>query len=380
MTLSVVSNYAANVAHNNLMQSQSAAAEFIAQLSSGSRIVQASDDAASLAIGDKLNAEVSALNQASVNAGQATSVLQIADGAYSQINNILTRMQTLAVQASSGQLSGTQRAQLNTEYTSLTAEIDRISNVTDFNGTQLINGAFTITGAPAASAGVSGIAFRGTFSSGTSNVGTLSYSTTGDVFSLAQGGTTYTGAIAASALTNGTLNSGTVVTLTSSASSNTIDISLNQAFAANATQASSSITLTGTNTTSFSFQIGAGTTTNDQITVSVNGSTSTALGINGTDISTESDAQSANTLVGNAINQLQNFRANIGANESRLNFATSNLATATQNLESAKSSLMDVDVAQATTNLTSKQILVQLGVAELAQANQLPQFLLKLVG
>jgi flagellin len=385
MGLSVLSNYAAQVAHQNLLNSQQAATESIAKLSSGQRIVNASDDPASLAIGSGLQAEVAALNQANVNAGQAVSVLQIADGAYSNINDILVQLKSLAVQAASGQLSGTQRAQINSEYTSLVSEVDRISSVTDFNGTQLINGGFTITAGTGltAAAGVEGITLRGSQTAGNYSA---AYSGTNQTFTVANSGESFTGAIAASALsgsgTSATLTQGTVVTLssTTAGSTNTIDIALDSAFAAGTSVASAAnLTAAGTSSQSFSFQVGAGNTSSDQIGVTLDAASGTALGIENTDVSSISDAQNASTLISNAINQLGTSRATVGAGESRLQFAQNNIATASENLQSAQSNLLDVDVAQEVTNLTSKQILVQLGVSELAQANQLPQALLKLL-
>ncbi|HET6521651.1 MAG TPA: flagellin, partial [Geminicoccaceae bacterium] len=104
MPLNVVSNYAANVAHRNLQMTDSAAARSLAKLSIGQRVVSARDDAASMAVGSRLNAEVQGLKQAVVNAGQANSMLQIADGAMGTVSDILTRMKTLAIQSSSGNL------------------------------------------------------------------------------------------------------------------------------------------------------------------------------------------------------------------------------------------------------------------------------------
>src|SRR3546814_10317875 len=95
----------------------------LAKLSAGTRVISAKDDAASLAIGSRLNLEVNALKQASVNAGQAVSMLQIADGAMGKVQDILTRMKTLSVQASSGQLSTTERGMLDTEYQALLGEV-----------------------------------------------------------------------------------------------------------------------------------------------------------------------------------------------------------------------------------------------------------------
>jgi flagellin len=116
------------------------AASSLGKLSSGSRVPSAKDDAAALAVGSKLKAEVVALAQASNNASQASSLLQIADGALSTVGDILQRMKALATQSSSGQLGNAERSLLNQEFTNLRTEVDRIANVTNFNGTTLLNG------------------------------------------------------------------------------------------------------------------------------------------------------------------------------------------------------------------------------------------------
>ncbi len=149
MALNIITNFAANVAHRNLIASDMAATSSLSKLSAGKRVLAAKDDAASLAIGSRLAAEVAALNQASVNAGQGTSMLQIADGAMAKVSDMLIRMKTLAVQAGSGQLSSTERSMLDTEFQALLNEIDRIADDTEFNGQKLINGSQTLGGTPA---------------------------------------------------------------------------------------------------------------------------------------------------------------------------------------------------------------------------------------
>lgn len=140
MALNIISNFAANVAQRNLANTDMDVTASLTKLSSGTRVVSAKDDAASLAIGSRLRAEVEALSQASVNAGQAGSLLQIADGALSTTADILVRMKSLAVQSSSGQLADSERAVLDSEFQALRSEIDRISNDTEFNGKKLISG------------------------------------------------------------------------------------------------------------------------------------------------------------------------------------------------------------------------------------------------
>lgn len=386
MALNLISNYAAQVAQRNLAMSDAAATDSLAKLSSGTRVLSAKDDAASLAVGSRLAAEVAGLKQASVNAGQAVSMLQIADGAMAQVNDVLTRMKSLAVQAGSGQLSGTERNMINTEYQSLLSEVDRIAASTDFAGTKLVNGSISVTGQAAAnmaaSNGVDNITFRGDF---TDTKATTSYNSTGGFTVLTGNGSAsdaqFTGTIPSGSNNGTTMSTGAVVTLTNSGTTNKIDIALNQAFNVNSNKAAGSLTLSGSNVTTFSFKVGTGiSSTVDDIAVSVNGVTSSDLGINSTDVTTSSNADTASVKISNAIDDLQTYRANIGASQNRLQFATANLATVTENTEAARSQLMDLDVASEMSKFTSKQILVQAGVSMLAQANQLPQSLIKLFG
>jgi flagellin len=384
MALNLISNYAAQVAQRNLAMSDSAATNSLAKLSAGTRVLSAKDDAASLAVGSRLAAQVAGLKQASVNAGQAVSMLQIADGAMAQVNDVLTRMKSLAVQAGSGQLSGTERHMIDTEYQALLSEVDRIASVTDFAGTSLVNGAITVTGqagaSMAATDGVDGITFRGDF---TDTKATTSYNSTGG-FTVSTGdGTTgdasFTGTIPSGSNDGTSMSAGSVVTLTNAGTTDKIDITLNQAFSVNTNIGSGSLTLAGSNVSTFSFKVGTGvSSTADDISVSVNGIGASALGINATDVTSASNADVASVKLSNAIDDLQTYRANIGASQNRLQFATANLATVTENTEAARSQLLDLDVASEMSSFTSKQILVQAGVSMLAQANQLPQSLIKL--
>ena len=139
MALTIAHNSAANVATRYLDAADRAASRSLARLSSGTRVLSARDDAASLAIGSRLNVEIAAMRQGAVNARQAVSVLQIADGASAKVGDILTRMKTLSVQSGSGQLSTVERGMLDTEFQALKSEINRISRDTQFNGQGLVD-------------------------------------------------------------------------------------------------------------------------------------------------------------------------------------------------------------------------------------------------
>ncbi len=526
MALTILSNFAANVAHRNLVMSDAAATSSLSKLSSGQRVLSARDDAASLAVGSRLRAEVAAMRTARVNAGQAGSMLQIGDGAMATISDILVRMKELAVQASSGQFSSLERGILDSEFQALSSEITRISNDTEFNGTQLIAGAGdTVTEQEGTTGGLAALGFAITFDSNVTTSGDayrLTYDSaggenlslinlnTGDqvtvdvtaaidavlaaratpgtagVDNLVAGesvaiqftslgitvtlddsfvrgtdidtsGTTVLtlGGLTADAITvandsdGGVTNAALTALLASTdfdattglltiniinsavdvafLQSNNIDfgagVSVNSADVDNDDASNVLInivvggetigqitldgvnadgaadgtftvdlgnllfgqsTTTGGSNTSFSFKVGTGNQSYDSLTFTVNAASASALGVLGTDqggligITTANLAETASTAVSAAIDTLNQSRSDVGAAQNRLTFAANNLAISIENAEAARSSMLDLDVAAEITVFTSKQILIQTGVSMLAQANQLPQNLLRL--
>ena len=388
MALNVISNFAANVAHRHLQQSDMEATNSLAKLSAGTRVLSAKDDAASLAIGSRLRAEVSALRQASVNAGQAISMLQIADGAMARVDDILVRMKTLAVQSSSGQLSDTERGMLNQEYTALRAEVDRIADDTEFNGTALLAGSNTfgvgvgtLGTAIEVADGFEQITFSddtGAFASG--NTVQIGYDATADQFTVTNTstGVSYTSDAGVSAPTAGsfqevTINGAGITITLNSLFDDTTDITA---------AAASGFTVAGgtSNTLSLEFKIGTGTDTPDDVTIQLVSAKAQALatGLDTSSVDTKANADIAIGAVNTAIDNLAIARAQLGAAQNRLEFASANIATTMENTEASRSALMDLDVAAEMTRFTSKQILVQSGVSMLAQANQMPQNLLRL--
>ena len=490
MALGIISNFAANVAHRNLVVSDREVTTSLAKLSSGSRVGSAKDDAASLAIGSRLNAEVQAQKQAMVNAGQASSMLQIADGAMAKVNDILVRMKTLAVQSGSGQLATTERTLLDTEFQALLSEIDRIAKDTEFNGVSLINGSTdtsTTLNAQSASnnlietsdgfasikfdSDVAATAFSVAFDATTDNLsvtnlttgvtesvslgstaivqnatqtaafGTLgvtivlneAFDKTTDIKptgSQSQSDTDQLGKIEASSITLTkidasadmiTLNSqqltiqvnaadsavisignfsATDVDLESSTGTKTvalvdsdgvgftISFNVTAIFIDSAGDDSLNIDDLGTvvfgqvtsgTTTSFTFKLGTGNVVDvDDVTLSISAVSVSALSLTGADVLSVGTSNTASTNITAALDTLNTARAGVGASQNRLEFAADNLASTIENSEAARSALMDLDVASEMTVFTSKLILVQAGVAMLAQANQLPQNLLQL--
>lgn len=138
----IATNTSANSALIYLNKNSREQEKSLNKLSSGSRIVRASDDAAGLAVGSKLRADVTVLKQAATNTIQARSVLQTTDGALARVGDILQRMKSLAAQSNSGSVDASSRGFINTEYQALNNEIQAIATTTKFNGTNLVDGAY----------------------------------------------------------------------------------------------------------------------------------------------------------------------------------------------------------------------------------------------
>ena len=143
MALRINYNLASSNAQRGLAASQEAYAQQAEQLSSGLRINRASDDAAGMAVSEKLKNQVRGLNQAQRNAQDGISLIQTAEGGMGEIHSLLARMRELAVQAANDTLTTSDRANLNAEFTQLMTEITRVSNAVTFNGTYLLNNAST---------------------------------------------------------------------------------------------------------------------------------------------------------------------------------------------------------------------------------------------
>jgi flagellin len=140
MALSILTNTASLNAQRNISQTGKALQSNFAKLSTGQRINTAGDDAAGLAISERMKSQIRSMSQAERNSNDGISLLQTAEGAMNENSGILTRMRELAMQSSTGTLTDDDRGALQTEFSQLTSEIDRIADVTEFNGKKLLNG------------------------------------------------------------------------------------------------------------------------------------------------------------------------------------------------------------------------------------------------
>jgi flagellin len=294
-------------------------------------------------------------------------------------------MKSLAVQSGSDHLSSAERSMLDTEYQSLLLEVDRIASDTEFNGIKMVNGSESVQTMPAGLRPVDGVATVSVknFDLGgatTSAAYSLGYASSGKTFTLTDGTTNWIGSIDNSAVTANVTNKGIVVTLSAAGSDAQMSLGISAGFATNANVASTTITIQGNSTTSFTFKVGSGTVAaQDEVSVSLDGIGTSALNLSGSAVTTSTNADLASDAITSAVNTISTSRANIGASQNRMQFAAANIATATENSEAARSDLMDLDMAAEMSRFTSRQILQQAGIAMLAQANQMPQNLLRLL-
>lgn len=370
MALRIQNNISAMNAQRQLGISESAMSKSLERLSSGFRINRAADDAAGLSISSNMRAELASLRVASRNASQASSMLQVAEGAMDQINNMLTRLKELATQASSANITATDREKINDEATKLTDEIDRIASSTKYNGTALIDGTFGSVASGLAST-TSGIAAASAI----------------EVSGVVDSTATYT--ITDAAGTNITMSNGTISQTLSGVTTGaqTLDfdalgvkITLDANY--DADNKLDTFNFTVSNEIQ-KIQVGKENNENNKIAIDLGDLNIATLNNGATlsiDLSTVAGANSALTDVDTAISYVAEKRGSVGAYMNQLSYATANLATSIENIQSAESVIRDVDMAEEMTTFTKNQILMQAGTAMLSQANMMPQQVLSLFG
>lgn len=365
-------NVSALNAYRNLSETNNSVASSMQKLSSGFRINRAADDAAGLGIANRLRADTRALTQASKNAEQANSVLQITEGATSSVQKMLERMKELATQAGSDSVDDSGRTRIKAEYDKLKDEIARTADTTKFQGKALLQGGAgaSVSGTAAAAVGVYEITQSG-----------------------AKAGT-YTVAATAAGVVTITNAAGDTATATAVNGKNTLSfaafgltISTDSSFAiANTTLNTTNITVTaGANGGEFLVGSSGDYAGQDLITLdAVNLTTGSAgLGLDALTLTgtggTTAEWRSVITGIDTAMGKVNTVLGDIGATQNRIEFAQSNLKTSIQNFSAAESVIRDLDMAEEMTKFSKNNILAQAGTAMLAQANQSAQGVLQLL-
>jgi flagellin len=437
MALGVLNNLSAIYAENNLNRTDSSLQTVLQQLSSGSRINSGADDAAGLSLVNGLAANTAALTQSTTNATEGVGLLQVADGAFSQVTSLLNRGVTLATEASNGTLNASQEAAANQEYQSILSEINNIGTTTTYNQVQVftgsVNGVDIYTGDSSATGSSVDNIYFGTMSS--SNLGDsggavqqnsdgqfvdLSIDAAGPPLSLTTAaksndviatGTGFTFTVRNADGTAATKNivgaaGGTVSDLMAAINAANIP-GVSATFATAGEVGSSSATVTAGDTgiqltnTNPNVTIAldgvladsgvGGTATAQNAAVTANNAATTTIGYkfaaNGdsssnlaqTDLLSATDAQAALEVLNLAVTYVAAQDGYIGAQINTLNSISQVMSTQQENVVSAQNAIQATDYASATSNMSKYEILSQTGIAALAQANQVQQEVTKLL-
>ncbi len=442
MGLTVQHNMTAMNANRNLGITNGGLAKSTEKLSSGYRINRAGDDAAGLAISEKMRGQIRGLNKASENAENGISLIQTAEGALQESQNIIQRMRELAVQAANDTATDDDRQQIQQEIDNLTQEVDRIANTSEYNTMKLLDG--TQAGAQTWRDGSASA--EGTFKNGDvkivisqgGNVGSRSkLVATDDVIRIEfQKDITDGTAISSGAFTirrlNGNSSEGISISTGSILISGSNCVSATKfAMAATATKydygygngsgadiefkisgitnikagdvitislkAANLVSASKTGEEALRLQIGANS--GQEVDVHIASMKAKDLGIvqmtfsvdydsneagkhigEALDVTSQSQASLAINAYDSALKKVSSERANLGAMQNRLEHTINNLDTSSENLQSAESGIRDTDMATEMTNYSKNNILMQAGQSMLAQANQSNQGVLSLLG
>tara|TARA_B110000003_G_scaffold86082_1_gene88142 strand:- start:32218 stop:33465 length:1248 start_codon:yes stop_codon:yes gene_type:complete len=408
-------NIAAMTAANSIKTNDRSMAVAMERLSTGLRINSASDDAAGLAISTKMTSQIRGLDAAARNANDAISMIQVADGAASEITDMLQRMRELTVQSSNGVNSTTDRANLDQEFVQLALAIDKIAETTEFNGRKILNG-------DADGSGDSIVTFQVGANSGANEQLDVDFSD----FNLAAGTTAGTQGVDTLAITTASVTAGSdlvitdaegdTITLTDTkvavvggtgttlqnvsyadlATALNLEIDANTSFAQMAAANSGANTITFTQDVAGSGSIlaanqlaaGVGSALNSgSVSSTTVGSATGGAGnpmaadlsaFSSTGIDESNYADTLNKLDA-ALEGVASQRATFGAAVNTLEHTVDNLVTTSGNQSAARSQILDADYAAETTALARTQIISQAGTAMLSQANQAAQGVLALL-
>ena len=376
-------NASALIAQNSLVSNNRAQSTAMQQLSTGLRINGAKDDAAGLAISSRMTSQIKGLDQAVRNANDAISLLQTADGALSNVNDMLQRMRELSVQAASDTNVSADRTALDREFQELATEIGRVGTTTQWNGQAILNGSgaandnsgnftfqigananqsvtVTIGNIAAAAPTAVALAISGSVDEQVNTSAALT-ATLGLVYSTTINGKSFEYKVTAADMAAGT-------------PANAIAANVAAGIAASGILTGTGVTATSS-TNTLVLTGAAGSKGYSATLTSSAGGTSAVAG----SITTAANAQTAIGAVTTALATINSSRSTLGANINRLTYAADNLANVSQNASASRSRVQDTNYAKASTELARTQIIAQAATAMLAQANQSQQSVLALL-
>ena len=391
----------------------SAQAKSTEKLSSGYKINRAADDAAGLSISEKMRKQIRGLTQASSNAQDGISAVQTAEGALNEVQDMLQRMNELAVKAANGTNSEDDRNYIQDEVNQLIKEIDRVSTTTKFNETYLLKGDDTTAAtvvAAAATEGTAGTAnapqtydidFDGKITAPAEGKSDVSFKVGSKTYSItveAGDDAAKIGGKIKDALNNNKYSDkvGGDYTATNAGAKITLTAAKNGVIAADdklSAAANKDVTLKASGILTLDLHVGADSTADNQISVDIKQMSADVLGlktgkstttaakndtllVNG---SNDDNARKAIDTIASALQEVSKQRSALGAAQNRLEHTIANLDNVVENTTSAESSIRDTDMATEMVKYSNNNILAQAGQAMLAQANQSNQGVLSLL-
>ena len=357
---------------NNSMQNNSTM-----KLSTGLKIMSAKDDAAGYAVSRRMKAQIRGLDSARASAGDGVSVAEIADGAFSVVHSILQRMNELAVKGANGTMIDSDRVALSEEIEQLKDEINRIGSETEFNGQTLMDGNFDLKGYTDAY-GVyvddyTDAVPAGVYSFSLTGVGTNAFAASMTVAPDVAGGEEF--------FNNAVITTKEDAVTVTDGRGKTIEFFLDldrlKADNGGTVPANLDINLDIKSIGEMNVQVGA--SEGQLLKMRIPVVSIESLNLDKIDFSTQTSCQQTIAMIADASAQVSSIRSRIGAYQNRLEGAMTNLDVSSDNMTSAYSRIMDVDMAAEMTEYYTSQILVQAGTSVLAQANSQPEQILQLL-
>ena len=370
-------NVSAMLSNNALANNDNLLAKSLQRLSSGLKINSAKDGPAGLAMAKRMNAQIEGLSVANQNASDGVSVIEIADGAMTEISEMLQRMNELAVKSANGIMSDDDRATIQEEIAQLKDEITRVAETTEFNGQKLLNGEFSLKGY------TSNVDVK--VSSYSTEVAAKVYTISSFTIDKEVVGGVETGNFTVEAdLTGGGFPEGAVASVQESLLSIKAKDGFEMTLDLTALDLENSVPVTVADLDIDATGIGAmrlqiGSNEGQILAVDVPEISLRHMGIEDLDVSTEAGANAGIDSIKGAMKYVSSVRGSLGAYQNRLESSVNSLDIISENMTAAYSRIMDVDMAEEMTNYTTYQVLTQAGTSMLAQANERPSQVLQLL-
>ncbi|MBX5467190.1 MAG: flagellin [Firmicutes bacterium] len=381
----VNTNVPALFAENALTNTTNVLNQLEQQLSTGYQINSPADNPAGLAIATLMSGELGGINAAINNANQAVNLLETANGGIQNDVQIVTQIQQLATQASSSTETTQDQQDLQNEINSLLQQLDNNAQSINYNTQVLLNGDYSakVTSLTTGST-ITNItlgADSGNAAAGSYTV-VVAYSTSLSEYLvniINSAGTVATATVNVSSTTNSAVAAQLVAGTSGNSGQTSFVVYFNPLQASTATGYSVAFSVSGASQ-ALTFQVGPQDAPSNEVTANLGQFNSVTLGLQGISVVGVANAQYAIQLANNALSMLTNAQGQIGALQDQLNYTIQNLQTENTNLQAAKSTIMDANMANVMSNFTQEQILQQTGMQALQSADQLPALVLKLLG